>query len=60
MSRQNIAVIFGGQSSEHSVSCISVQTVAKAINKDKYDVTYIGITEEGQWLLAPSLESIAD
>ncbi|MDD6072507.1 MAG: D-alanine--D-alanine ligase [Clostridiales bacterium] len=60
MSKQNIAVIFGGQSSEHSVSCISVQTVAKAINKDKYDVTYIGITEEGQWLLAPSLESIAD
>lgn len=60
MSKQNIAVIFGGQSSEHSVSCISVQTVAKAINKDKYDVTYIGITEEGQWLLAPSLEAVAD
>lgn len=60
MSKQNIAVIFGGQSSEHSVSCVSVQTVAKAINKDKYDVTYIGITEEGQWLLAESLEAIAD
>lgn len=60
MSKQNIAVIFGGQSSEHSVSCVSVQTVAKAINKDRYDVTYIGITEEGQWLLAESLEAIAD
>lgn len=60
MSKQNIAVIFGGQSSEHSVSCVSVQTIAKAINKEKYDVTYIGITEEGQWLLAPSFETIVD
>lgn len=60
MGKQNIAVIFGGQSSEHSVSCVSLQTVAKAINRDKYDITYIGITEEGQWLLAESLEAIAD
>lgn len=60
MGRQNLAVIFGGQSSEHDVSCISVQTVAKAINKEKYDITYIGITKEGSWLLADSLESIAD
>ncbi|MCM1181315.1 MAG: D-alanine--D-alanine ligase [Clostridium sp.] len=60
MGKQNIAVIFGGQSSEHSVSCVSMQTVAKAINKDKYDITYIGITEEGRWLLAESLESVAD
>lgn len=60
MSKINIAVIFGGQSSEHDISCISVQTVAKAINQDKYDITYIGITKEGHWLSAPSLESIAD
>ncbi|MDO5154499.1 MAG: D-alanine--D-alanine ligase family protein [Eubacteriales bacterium] len=60
MSKRNIAVVFGGQSSEHSVSCISVQTVAKAMNQEKYDITYIGITEDGRWLLADSLESIAD
>lgn len=60
MDKRNIAVIFGGQSSEHEVSCISVQTVAKAINKDKYDITYIGITKEGHWLQADSIESIAD
>lgn len=58
MSKRNIAVIFGGQSSEHDISCISVQTVAKAMNQDTYDITYIGITKEGHWLLAPSLESI--
>ncbi len=60
MSKLNIAVIFGGQSSEHEISCISVQTVAKAINCEKYDITYIGITKEGHWLFVPSLESIAD
>jgi D-alanine-D-alanine ligase len=60
MSKLNIAIVFGGQSSEHSVSCVSMQTVAKAVNQDKYDITYIGITEEGQWLLAESLESVAD
>lgn len=60
MGKSNIAVIFGGQSSEHDISCISVQTVAKAINQEKYDITYIGITKEGHWLLADSLESIAD
>lgn len=59
-SKLNIAVIFGGQSSEHDISCISVQTVAKAINKDAYDITYIGITKDGHWLLAPSFESIVD
>lgn len=58
MGKQNIVVIFGGQSSEHEVSCISVQTVAKAINRDKYDITYIGITKEGHWLLADSLADI--
>ena len=60
MSRLNIAVVFGGQSSEHDISCISVQTVAKAIDPEKYDITYIGITKEGHWLLADSLKSIED
>ena len=60
MSKKNIAIIFGGQSSEHSVSCISMQTVAKAINQDKYDITYIGITEEGHWLYVDNLDAVAD
>lgn len=60
MSKKNIAVIFGGQSSEHEVSCISVVTVAGAINKDQYDITYIGITKEGHWLYTKDLESIQD
>lgn len=60
MSKWNLAVIFGGQSSEHDISCISVQTIARAVDPDAYDITYIGITKEGHWLLADSLASIED
>lgn len=56
----NVAVIFGGQSSEHEVSCISVQTIVKAMNPEKYDITLIGITKEGCWLKADNLSSVAD
>ena len=58
MNKKNIAVIFGGQSSEHDVSCITVVTVAGAINKEQYDITYIGITKEGHWLYTKDLDSI--
>ncbi|MCM1159164.1 MAG: D-alanine--D-alanine ligase [Bacteroidales bacterium] len=60
MSKLNIAVIFGGQSSEHDISCMSVQTIAKAVREEKYDITYIGITKDGKWLLTDTIESIAD
>lgn len=60
MAKTNLVIVFGGQSSEHDISCISVQTIAKAVDKEKYDVTYIGITKEGHWLKAESLDSIVD
>ena len=60
MDKLNIAIIFGGQSSEHDISCMSVQTVAGAVCTDRYDITYIGITKDGHWLLVDSLEDIAD
>lgn len=60
MNKKNIAVIFGGRSSEHEVSCVSVVTIAKAINKEKYDVKLVGITKDGKWLLVPDIEAIED
>ena len=53
-----VAVVFGGQSSEHSVSCVSGVTVMKALNPEKYDIVLIGITKEGQWLLADSIADV--
>ena len=58
MSKKNIALIFGGRSSEHEVSGISAVTVAKAIDTEKYNMYLIGITKDGHWLIADDIESI--
>lgn len=51
MSRKiRVGLIFGGRSGEHEVSLMSARSVMKAINKDKYDVTLIGITRSGKWI----------
>ena len=49
--KKTIAVLFGGQSSEHEVSCVSAITIASCINTEEYNVVLIGITKEGQWLI---------
>ena len=38
MSKKKVALIFGGKSSEHDVSCVSAVTVAEALDKDKYEI----------------------
>lgn len=60
MSKKNLAVIFGGRSSEHEVSCVSVVTIAKAVNQDKYNLYLVGITEEGKWLKVKDVAAIED
>ena len=49
--KPRVAVVFGGRSSEHSISCISAGSVLKAIDHEKYDVVPVGITGDGQWVL---------
>lgn len=56
--KKTVGVLFGGQSSEHEVSCVSAATIISNINRDQYDVILIGITKEGKWLLTESLEDI--
>ena len=57
---KRVMVLFGGRSSEHEVSIISGATVAKSIPDDRYEKLLVGITKEGAWLLAPSVESMED
>ena len=45
----NVAVIFGGYSSEYSVSLESSSAVIKNLDPEKYEVLPVGITKEGQW-----------
>lgn len=51
MSKRNLAVVFGGVSSEHPVSCVSAKSVIENIKKDKYNVYMLGITTDGKWYL---------
>jgi len=46
-----VAVVFGGRSAEHAISCVSAGSVLAALDPDKYDVVPVGITREGRWLL---------
>ncbi len=50
--KPRIAVVFGGRSSEHAVSCATAAGVLRAIDRDAYDVLPVGITREGTWVLA--------
>ena len=48
-----MAVVFGGRSTEHAISCVSAGSVLAALDRDRYDVVPIGITTDGRWVLAP-------
>ncbi len=50
--KRRVGVIFGGRSGEHAVSLASARSVMAAIDRDKYEVVPIGITQEGRWLTA--------
>ncbi len=68
-----VAVVFGGRSTEHAVSCASAGLILSAIDHDRYEVLPIGIATDGRWVLTsgdparlalssgsvPSVESVA-
>jgi len=51
--KHRVAVVFGGRSSEHAVSCMTAAGVLRAIDRDRYDVVPVGIASDGRWVLAP-------
>lgn len=51
--RIRVALIFGGQSSEHGISCLTAASVLKAIDRGRYDVVGVGITHAGRWTQVP-------
>ncbi|HEY6796304.1 MAG TPA: D-alanine--D-alanine ligase family protein [Kineosporiaceae bacterium] len=50
--RPRVAVVFGGRSGEHGISCVTASSVLAAIDRGVYDVVPIGITRSGRWVLA--------
>lgn len=59
MDKKTIVVLFGGQSSEHEISCMSAVTIIQAINTAEYHVMAVGITKEGHWLLVNDVTDIS-
>jgi D-alanine-D-alanine ligase len=49
--KPRVAVVFGGRSSEHSVSCATAASVLAAIDPAAYEVVPVGISTEGKWVL---------
>ncbi|MPZ93319.1 MAG: D-alanine--D-alanine ligase [Propionibacteriales bacterium] len=50
-SKPRVAVVFGGRSAEHGVSCVTAGSVLAAIDRSRYDVVPIGIATDGRWVL---------
>lgn len=51
MGKITLAVIFGGASSEHDISCLSAKGIITNIDYNKYNLVLIGITKDGRWYI---------
>lgn len=46
-----MAVVFGGRSSEHAISCVSAGSILRNLDPRRFEVIAVGITPEGSWVL---------
>jgi D-alanine-D-alanine ligase len=51
MRKTRVAVVFGGRSTEHAISCVSAGNILGAIDADEFEIVPVGITREGRWVL---------
>ena len=58
--KRHLGLFFGGRSCEHEVSVISARSVLPAIDRDKYDVSLIGIDHDGHWHLAADIDALIE
>ncbi|MFC4000605.1 D-alanine--D-alanine ligase family protein [Prauserella oleivorans] len=52
--KTRVAVIFGGRSTEHTISCVSAGSVLGNLDPDRFEVVPVGITQAGGWVLGTS------
>lgn len=53
---KNLLILCGGQSPEHEISIRSTKNILEAIDKSKYSITIIGISQQGSWRLVEQAE----
>ncbi|BBY66029.1 D-alanine--D-alanine ligase [Mycolicibacterium helvum] len=61
--RIRVAVIYGGRSSEHAISCVSAGSILRNLDPERFEVVAVGITPQGSWVLtdgSPETLAIAD
>ena len=58
MEKKNLMVLFGGQSTEHDVSCRSALYILKNADAEEYNIIPVGITKEGRWLLCEGTAAV--
>lgn len=50
-SRIRVAVVYGGRSSEHAISCVSAGSILRHLDPERFEVVAVGITPQGSWVL---------
>jgi D-alanine-D-alanine ligase len=61
--RTRVAVVYGGRSSEHAISCVSAGSILRNLDPQRFEVVAVGITPEGSWVLTdanPNALAITD
>ena len=53
MERTRVAVLIGGRSTEHAISCISGRSIVAALDPERYEVSVVGIARDGRWVRDP-------
>ncbi len=53
VAKLRVAVIFGGMSSEHAISCLSAAAIVEHLDCEQFEVLKLGITKKGNWLMYP-------
>lgn len=51
-SRIRVAVVYGGRSSEHAISCVSAGSILRNLDPERFDVVPVGIARDGTWVRA--------
>ncbi|WP_319446978.1 MULTISPECIES: D-alanine--D-alanine ligase family protein [unclassified Mycobacterium] len=49
--RTRVAVVYGGRSSEHAISCVSAGSILRNLDPQRFEVVAVGITPDGSWVL---------
>ncbi|MCK2242363.1 MULTISPECIES: D-alanine--D-alanine ligase family protein [unclassified Crossiella] len=52
--KTRVAVVFGGRSTEHTISCVSAGSILTHLDRDRFEVIPVGISREGAWVLGAS------